>query len=361
MIDRDRIVNTFCELARIDSPSGEEEQVAQYLIGRLEAIGLKVARDSYGNVIATDGRDDPIMLSAHMDTVEPGRGVKPSVQGDRIVSDGTTILGGDCKAGVAAILEALESVHEDGGPYRPFEAIFTREEEPGLIGAFELDYSMVRSKTAVVFDGEGPPSTITSGSPTYIGFDIEVTGRAAHAGVEPEKGLSAIRVAAELITKLPQGRLDSETTFNVATLEGGSTRNTVAETASLKGEFRSLNMETLDGLKLQLSEALDEVRGMFPDARLDEHAHTHFETYNIPDDDPALILVKDALDVLGLEPTMKTSGGGTDGNVFRQKGLSAVVVGMADHNMHTVREFVTIPDLVDAAHLCETVLRGGQR
>ena len=123
MIDRDRIVTTFCELARIDSPSGEEEQVAQYLIGRLEAIGLEVARDSYGNVIATDGRDDPIMLSAHMDTVEPGRGVKPSVQGDRIVSDGTTILGGDCKAGVAAILEALESVHEDGGtpagPSRP--------------------------------------------------------------------------------------------------------------------------------------------------------------------------------------------------------------------------------------------------
>ena len=357
MINRERLVNTFRELVQIDSPSGEEAAVAEVLESKLTELGMSVRHDSYGNLIATDGGDDPLLLSAHMDTVEPGRGIKPIEEGDRIFSDGTTILGGDCKAGVAAILEALESIKEDDTPHRGIEAAFTREEEIGLVGARNLDFSMITAKEAVVFDGEGPVSQITSASPTYIGFDIEITGRAAHAGVEPEKGLSAIRVAAELISRIPQGRLDDETTFNIGTIEGGSVRNTVPESATIVGEFRSRSLETLDGIELQLNEALDEVRKMFPEAVIDTHLHTEFETYTLTADDPATKRVMEALRSLGLEPDMQPSGGGTDGNVFRLNGISAVVVGMADHNMHTVREYVTIPDLVDAAHLCETLLR----
>ena len=356
MINRDRLVKTFCDLARIDSPSGEEEQIADELTRRLQALGLDVVLDGYGNVIASKGGGEPIMLSAHMDTVEPGRGVKPMVDGDRIVADGTTILGGDCKAGVAAILEALESIREDGTLHLPLQVVFTREEEPGLVGARNLDLSKVAAKEAIVFDGEGPVSRITSASPTYVGFDVEIKGRAAHAGMEPEKGLSAIRIAAELIMKLPQGRLDDETTFNVGTIDGGSVRNAVPEVTTLRGEFRSRNLESLDSLRLQLTEVVNEVRKAFPDATIEEHLHTEFETYTLTDDDPATQRVKSALRSLGLEPEMKPSGGGTDGNIFRLYGISAVVVGMADHNMHTVREFVTIPDLVDAAHLCEAVL-----
>ena len=357
MINRDRLVETFTALASTDSPSGEEEQIAVDLVGRLEGLGLDVVRDDYGNVIASDGRENPVMLSAHMDTVEPGRGIKPTVQGDRVVSDQTTILGGDCKAGVSAILEALDSVREDGAPHLPLEVVFTREEEIALLGARNLDFSKIRSREAIVFDGEGPVSRITSSSPTYIGFNVEITGRSAHAGVEPEKGLSAIRVAAELITKLPQGRLDHETTFNVGTIEGGQVRNAVPETAKLVGEFRSMNIETLDSVRLQLTEALDEVRRMFPEAIIEDHLQTDFETYTLADDEPALRRVEVALKTLGLEPYMRPSGGGTDGNVFRLKGISAVVVGMADHGMHTKTEYVTIPDLVDAAHFCEAVIR----
>ena len=357
MISRERIVNTFCDLARIDSPSGEEEEVAQHLIKRLEDMGLSVLRDDYGNIIANDGGDDPLILSAHMDTVEPGRGVQPSVEGERIVSDGTTILGGDCKAGVAAIMEALESIYEDDTPHRSIEVAFTREEEIGLVGARNMDFSLLTGKEAVVFDGEGPPSQITSSSPEYIGFDIEITGRAAHAGVEPEKGISSIRIAAEIITRLPQGRLDDETTFNVGTIEGGTVRNAVPELTTVHGEFRSRNIESLDGIRLQVDEALGQVRAMFPEADIQCHLHTEFVAYNLSDDDPALARVKFALESLGMTPTLQPSGGGTDGNVFRLNDISAVVVGMADHGMHTVREYVTIPDLVDAAHLCETLLR----
>lgn len=357
MINRERLVKTFCDLARIDSPSGEEEAIARELVRRLEALGLKVGRDAYGNVIASDGGRDPLLLSAHMDTVEPGRGVKPRVEGDRIVSDGTTILGGDCKAGVSAILEALESIQEDGVRHVGIEVAFTREEEIGLVGARNLDFSMLKAREAIVFDGEGPASQVTSASPTYIGFDIEVKGRAAHAGVEPEKGLSAIRIAAEIIARLPQGRLDPETTFNIGTIQGGTVRNAVPEQTLVRGEFRSRNMETLDSIRLQFLQVLADVRRMFPEAAIQDHLHTEFEAYTLTDQDPAARRVMAAMRGLGMQPVLKPSGGGTDGNVFRQRGISAVVVGMADHNMHTVREYVAIPDLVDAAHLCETLLR----
>ena len=357
MINRNRLVKTFCDLASIDSPSGEEEEMAQEIITRLESLGFKTKRDSYGNVVAGDGRTNPILLSAHLDTVQPGRGIKPSIDGDKIVSDGTTILGGDCKAGVSAILEALESVIEDGGDYRPVELAFTREEEIGLVGARNLDFNLINAKEAIVFDGEGPVSQITASSPTYIGLDIEITGRAAHAGVEPEKGLSAIRIAAEIITRLPQGRLDENTTFNIGNIEGGTVRNAVPENTIIKGEFRSTSLESLDGLRVQIADVIKEVQDIYPEASLDDHLHTEFETYTLTDDDPATLRTKKALANIGLTPTMKPSGGGTDGNVFRLNGISSVVVGMADHGMHTVREFVTIPDLVDAAHLCEALLR----
>ena len=216
---------------------------------------------------------------------------------------------------------------------------------------------MINAKEAIVFDGEGPVSQITASSPTYIGLDIEITGRAAHAGVEPEKGLSAIRIAAEIITRLPQGRLDENTTFNIGNIEGGTVRNAVPENTIIKGEFRSTSLESLDGLRVQIADVIKEVQDIYPEASLDDHLHTEFETYTLTDDDPATLRTKKALANIGLTPTMKPSGGGTDGNVFRLNGISSVVVGMADHGMHTVREFVTIPDLVDAAHLCEALLR----
>ena len=172
MINRERLIKTFCDIVQIDSPSGEEELMAQEIIARLEKMGFATKRDAYGNVVASDGRPNPILLSAHLDTVEPGRGIKPSVQEDRIVSDGTTILGGDCKAGIAAMLEGLESIIEDGEERHALELAFTREEEIGLVGARNLDFNLITAKEAIVFDGEGPVSQITSSSPTYIGFDM---------------------------------------------------------------------------------------------------------------------------------------------------------------------------------------------
>ena len=139
MISQERLVNSFCDLVQIDSPSNEEEEVAQHLVARLSDLGLSVERDAHGNVIASEPGEMPLLLSAHMDTVEPGRGIVPVIEGERIVSQGETILGGDCKAGVAAIMEGLQSVIEDGLPHRPVQVVFTRGEEIGLVGATNLD------------------------------------------------------------------------------------------------------------------------------------------------------------------------------------------------------------------------------
>ena len=357
MIKQERLVGSFFDLVRIDSPSDEEEEMALHLTDRLSRLGFSVARDAHGNVIASEDGDNPLLLSAHMDTVEPGRGIQPIIKGDRITSDGTTILGGDCKAGVAAILEGLESVGEDATARRPVQVVFTRGEEIGLVGASNLDYSMIRASEAVVFDGNGPVNTITGASPTYMRFDITVKGRAAHAGVEPEKGLSAIRIATEIINELPNGRLDDETTFNVGMISGGSVRNAVPADATFGGEWRSRNTETLDSLKMQLLTTLERARERYKEATIEEDLEVMFQMYNLDPEEQIVRMVTRVMRDMDLTPDIRPSGGGTDGNVMRLHGIESVVVGMSTNEMHTVDEYVVIPDLVNTARFCQEVIR----
>ena len=361
MIDQERLVNSFCELVKIDSPSDEEEEVARYITGRLERLGFTVERDAHGNVIASEEGADPLMLSAHMDTVEPGRGIKPEIRGDRIVSDGTTILGGDCKAGVAAILEGLDSIAQDGGPRRPVQVVLTRGEEIGLVGAANLDYSMIRCRDSVVFDGNGPVNTITGASPTYMKFDVNITGRGAHAGVEPEKGLSAIRIASEIINELPNGRLDEETTFNVGLITGGTVRNAVPVEASFGGEFRSHNTETIDLLRMQVAETLRKAREKYREATINEELEMMFQMYLLDPNEAIVRLVTNQLRHMALQPNIHPSGGGTDANAMRLNGIECVVVGMATNEMHTVNEYVIIPDIMATAQFCRNILTINQR
>ena len=359
MPNQERLINDFCDLVRIDSPSGEEWDVALHVSDRLSNLGFQVARDEHGNVIAREDGDNPLLLSAHMDTVDPGRSIRPQVVGDRITSDGSTILGGDCKAGVAAILEALQTVHDDGRPRRPVQVVFTRGEEIGLVGASNLDFSMITSTEAVVFDGNGPVNSITGGSPTYMAFDIDIKGRGAHAGVEPEKGLSAIRIASDIIAELPQGRIDHETTFNVGTISGGTVRNAVPSEATVSGEFRSMNMESLELLRIQLVAAVNTIRGRYTEAEINENLEMMFQMYRLDPNEATAQLVTRVMRDMGLQPDIRPSGGGTDGNVFRLHGIESVVVGMSTNLMHTIDEYVVVPDLLNTARFCEELMTFG--
>jgi len=221
LADQERLVKTLINLIKIDSPSDEEDAMDREVSSRLEALGLKVYHDSYNNVIAKlAGHGEPVILSAHLDTVEPGRGIKPVIDAGVLRSDGSTILGGDCKAGVAIVLEALTEAVASGGGNRAIEVVFTRHEEGGLVGAHNLDFSMVSAKEGIVFDAEGPPNRVTVSAPSQNVVTAQITGRAAHAGVEPEKGISALLIAAEILGRLPLGRIDEETTANIGRMEG---------------------------------------------------------------------------------------------------------------------------------------------
>lgn len=365
MINADRLVKTFCALVAIDSPSGEEQEVAAYISDAVQAIGFEVEKDKYGNLIASKGifedtlPQDILILSAHMDTVEPGRGVVPVIKGEEIFSQGDTVLGGDCKAGVAAILEGVQSVAASGAAYRPVQLVFTKEEEIGLVGAKNLDYTMIRGERAVVFDGEGAPNVLTDASPTYLRFNIRVVGRGAHAGVEPEKGLSAITIAADLVIGLPLGRIDNETTMNVGLIQGGSARNAVPEIVHMEGEIRSHNREKLAANKGALMEQVQRVTAAYPEADIQIEEFIEFEGYQIDPSEPVAVDVIGALSKIGLDYNFVSSGGGTDGNIFALNDIRAVVVGMATNGAHTVREFVRIPELVQAAELCEQLIATG--
>lgn len=358
MINRDRLVNTFLDLVAIDSPSGHEDVIAGELVRRFLALGWDAQLDTFGNVVArTPGIGEPVLLSAHMDTVEPGRGIRPQFDGGDILrSDGTTILGADDKAGCAVILEVAASLREDGLPHRPIEVAITRGEEVGLVGARHLDPAAFRARVAIVIDSGGPPSNIQGQAPFHYTYDIDVFGRAAHAGVEPERGVPAITIAAQLITRLPQGRLDPDTTANVGRITGGTVRNAVPDACRVEGEFRSMDRAKAEALVDRLEAAVEELRGAYPEARIDCDLRLEYAGYTLTDDDPAVQFLFPVLRDLGFEPQPKPLGGGTDANILRGFGIASIVIGRGGYAQHTRDEYLVIPEMVDCARVVEAAL-----
>ena len=359
MADQERLVKTLIDLIKIDSPSGEEDAMDQEVSSRLAALGLTVSHDSFNNVIAKlAGYGEPVILSAHLDTVEPGRGIKPVIDEGVIRSDGSTILGGDCKAGVAIVLEALTESVASGGGNRAIEVVVTRHEEGGLVGAHHLNFSMVSAKEGIVFDAEGPPNRLTVSAPSQNVVTAQITGRAAHAGVEPEKGISALLMAAEILGRLPLGRIDEETTANIGRLEGGLKRNIIPEHAFLDGEFRSRSNDKLADMERKFRGVFAEVASRYPDAKIELDIVNTYQAYQVEAGSPTVAMIGRALAGIGLEPILESSGGGSDANVFIERGIAAIPVGIGVRNFHTTGETVVISEILQGAQMCEEVIRG---
>jgi len=319
-----------------------------------------VVFDNYGNVVAKiPGQGEPFILNAHLDTVEPGRGIKPIVKGDIIKTDETTILGGDDKAGVTAILEALTSIVEAGAEHLPIEVILTLGEEVGSLGAKNLDYSLISAKRGVAFDGEAEVFNVATGEPGMLKVDLTIIGRSAHAGGEPEKGISAIKIISEIISELNLGRIDAETTANVGIIEGGSVRNAVPERAEFKGEIRSRNNDKLKNHLAHFQEVFDRILAKYPEAKIEVELEEAGEAYTLALDHKTIRHIHTTLTALTIEPKLFPLGGLTDVNVFHKKGIEAVVVGAGGYNMHTKREYVVISQMEQAARVCEKLVRIG--
>lgn len=357
MADRDRLVKTFLDLVQIDSPSGEEAAFAEEAARLLEELGAETLRDSFGNLIARlPGEGEPLLLGTHMDTVEPGRGVKPLLQDGVIRTDGSTVLGGDPKSGVAAILEGLTVLREKGLAHPPLEVVLTRHEETGLEGARNLDYSLLKAKRGVEFDGEGQVANVTIAAPARLSVEVSFTGRGAHAGVEPEKGLSAIQMATRFVAGFAQGHIDEETTANIGMISGGSAVNAVPEHATIKGEIRSRNVQRMANLKRRMEELARSIQREFGGGKVDLTLREEFGAYSLNKAHPMVQEVAAALSTIGQTPNFIASGGATDANVFAEHGIEVVVVGLGGEDFHTVRESIRVDRLVEVAEFCEALL-----
>ena len=359
MAKRDRLVQTLMDLIRIDSPTGEEDAIDREVSNRLQHLGLKVHHDSFDNVIGKlPGEGDPVLLSAHLDTVDPSRSIKPVLDGDTLRSEGATILGGDCKAGISIVLEALTSVVESGARHRAVEVAFTRAEEGGLVGVHNLDFGRLSAKQGVVFDGEGSVSRVTVAAPSQNVVTAHIQGRSAHAGVEPEKGISAIIIAAEILTQLPLGRIDAETTANVGRIEGGLKRNIIPEQAFLDGEIRSRDNQKLEHYSQEFRRVFDEAAGRYPEADLSLEIRNTYQAYDVDSTHPTVAMIGRALAGIGLELKLEASGGGSDANVFFENGIVALPVGIGVRSFHTTRETADILEIMQGARMCEGIIQG---
>ena len=376
MINQERIKNLLLELVQIDSVSREEREVAQRIKAYCEELGAEVFIDgageavggNIGNVIArfpgTLASAEPIMMSAHMDTVVPGRGVKPIVEGDIIRTDGSTVLGGDDKSGCAVIIETIRSLQEQSIPHAPIDAVFSICEEVGLLGAKHLDMSKVRARYGIVFDSDDPGFLFTKG-PSANHFEFRVYGLESHAGVAPEYGISAIRIAAEAIANMKLFRVDEETTANIGVIRGGEATNIITNLVTLKGEARSLDDQKLEAQTAHMLKCFQEaaakyevtVEGVTTKARVEADVSREYYAMDVSDDSRVVKLVKEAAARMGLKVETMSSGGGCDANIFNKRGIECANLGTGMRAIHTVKEWLDVKDMYASAEMTLEIMR----
>ena len=376
MINQERIKNLLLELVQIDSVSRKERDVAERIKQICEEMGAEVEIDdagekvggNTGNVIArfagTIADAEPIMMSAHMDTVVPGEGVKPVVEGDIIRTDGTTVLGGDDKSGVAVIIETIRCLHEQSIPHAPIDAVFSICEEVGLLGAKHLDLSKVRAKYGLVFDSDDPGFLFTKG-PSANHFEFKIFGLESHAGVAPESGISAIRVAAEAIAAMKLGRIDDVTTANIGVIRGGEATNIITNLVTLRGEARSLDEDKLNAQTEHMIKCLTDaaekcevtVEGVTTKGRVESQVTREYYAMDVPDSSRVVQLVLGAASRMNLEVKTLASGGGCDANIFNRKGIECANLGTGMRAIHTVKEWLDVKDMYASAEMTLEIMR----
>ena len=355
MINKERLLNHFLEYVQTDSETKHEAAMGRRVAEDLKAMGLEVITDNAGETFGSDGFNvlarfpgelpgEPMLLSAHMDTVVPGNGVKPQISDGVISTDGTTVLGGDDKSGVCGIIEAVRTILEKGLPHRSAELLFSIGEEGGMRGAKAFDASLLKSKCGYIFDSSGAPGKIIVQAPGQMKIDANVIGKRAHAGLAPEQGISAIQVAAKGVAAMNLLRIDEETTCNI-----------VPDKVHIFGEIRSRNYDKLvaqaEHMRDCLQKACDEAG-----AKLECDLITNYVSYKIEEDSELVGYLKRAIEKIGCTPLVTAGGGGSDANIWNQKGIPSVVLGTGMTKVHTTEETLKIKDLEDTARLALALL-----
>lgn len=369
-----RVTELFLQLTSIDSVSFRERKMAAVLKTALTELGFEVTEDDAaerldseaGNVygiLRGDPAKKPVLFSAHMDTVEPGLGKVPvmSEDGDMITSDGETVLGADDVSGIVEILEGIRlavSSDENGdtASHGDIEVLFTAAEEAYAKGAHAFDYSRLISEEAYVLDMSGAPGKAARKAPSIISFEAKIRGKAAHAGFAPEEGVNALKAGAEAITRIRQGHISENTTFNVGTIQAGTADNIVADLCTCTGEARGFDHNEA---MAQISRAEEIFRQEAEKAGASlGFTHTvHITAYETPEDAPVIQCFRKACDALGLERQVTSTLGGSDNNPFVEHGLSGIVLASGMYNTHTTKEYTYARDLAAGARLVAEIIK----
>ncbi len=375
-----RLKDTFIQLAGIESPSRQEGPLAE-IVAKIfsQEFGTEVLEDSSkgqtgsqtGNlIIRIPGKVNapPVFFNAHLDTVEPCRGIHVLFKDGIFTSDGTTILGADDKAAIAILIEAARVLKETGLPHPPMEYVFTVCEEIGLLGAKALDTGLLQARAGYALDSIDP-EVIINQAPCATRFTVKIIGRAAHAGLNPEHGINSIRLAAEAIARIPMGRLDPDTTANIGLIRGGKATNIVPAEVIVEGEVRSHREERLrevqDKILATFYKVVRENRSENSTGRIPEpllplaqtEVRNDYPLMSVSEEHPLVTTAYNAAKSLGRNLRHEKTGGGSDANVFNGKGIATVIMGIGMQKVHTTEEYIRLDDMVSTTELVLEIIR----
>jgi len=366
MISREDVIRRFFRYVKVSSESGYEKDFYKLLLSELSELNADIYVDHAGaanqsnanNIYAMfegSASDEPLVFSCHMDTVTPGKGIVPIIEGNLIKSQGDTILASDDKSGITALMEAITQILQTKKDHRKVQFIFTISEETGLKGSKSLDFSKIIGNECFVLDSSGPVGKIVTNAPSQNKITAQINGKSTHAGIAPEKGVSAIMIGAEAIAKMKLLRIDEETTANIGTFEAIGATNIVSGSAKIVAEVRSLNVEKMrrqtEHMKSCFMEAAYKYGG-----KVDFESDWLYEGFEINEKDAIVQFVKDHCMKLGIECFTTSTGGGSDANVFNEKGIKSINLGCGVNNAHSTEENINIDDLVNLTNLVYSML-----
>ncbi len=367
MINEKRLLNRFLKYIQIDSPTKKERQFANFLKKEMEELGLEVIMDDAGERVGSDSGNligklkgttegETILFSSHMDTVSPGTDIKPVIKDGVIYSDGTTVLGGDDKAGIASIMEVLQVIKEKNIPHGDIEVVFTVYEEGGLYGSKNLDYGKINSKLGFVLDSGGSPGEIVVQGPAQNKITAKFIGKESHAGIAPEEGISAIQMASEAISNMNLLRIDEETTANIGCISGGEVTNIVTKEVNIEAEARSLKDEKLKNQTEHMVKCCEDAAETFG-GKVEVEIKNSYGAFKIDTEHDIVKKIKSACKNIGLNSYTAKSGGGSDTNILNANGIVAVNLGIGEKHPHTVEEYLYVKDLENSARLVLEIIK----
>jgi tripeptide aminopeptidase len=367
MVNQERLLNEFLELVQIDSETKFETEIAKVLKQKFTDLGVEVYEDDTtsitghgaGNLICTlkgtkEGVD-PIYFTSHMDTVVPAKGVKPSIKDGYVVTDGTTILGADDKTGLSVMLETLRVLKEQNIPHGDIQFIITVGEESGLVGAKALDRSLIKAQYGYALDSDGKVGNIIVAAPTQAQIKATILGKTAHAGVAPEKGVSAITMAARAIAKMPLGRIDEETTANIGRFAGGQATNIVCDHVEILAEARSLIPEKMESQVQKMKDAFETVAKDMG-GRAEVEVKVMYPGFKFGEGDHVVQVAKKAATKIGRSCELLHSGGGSDANVIAGFDIPTVNLAVGYEEIHTTNERMPLEELYKLAEMTVAII-----